>query len=89
MIRDFVTILYGEEIVIVLVTASFFLGLSVGCLLALRLSLRIFQYVFAGSVFLHLTLSSGLSEKRLFQGRLFMIDTEKGDTHVEKGNQPH
>ena len=30
MIRDFVTILYGEEVVIILVTAAFFLGLSIG-----------------------------------------------------------
>ena len=28
MIRDFVTILYGEEVIIVLVTAAFFYGLS-------------------------------------------------------------
>ena len=55
MIRDFVSILYGEEVVIVLVTASFFLGLSVGYTLALRISQRVFQYLFIGSVFLHLT----------------------------------
>ena len=55
MIRDFVSILYGEEVVIVLVTASFFLGLSVGYTLALRISLQTFQYLFVGSVFLHLT----------------------------------
>ena len=55
MIRDFVSILYGEEVVIVLVTASFFLGLSVGYTLALRISQRAFQYLFIGSVFLHLT----------------------------------
>jgi hypothetical protein len=30
MIRDFVAILYGEEVVIILVTAAFFLGLSIG-----------------------------------------------------------
>jgi spermidine synthase len=55
MIRDFVAILYGEEVVIVLVTASFFLGLSAGYLLALRLSTRVFQTLFASSVFLHLS----------------------------------
>ncbi len=36
MIRDFVTVLYGEEVVIVLVTAAFLAGLSVGYLLSLR-----------------------------------------------------
>ena len=30
MIHDFVTILYAEKVVIILVTASFFLGLSLG-----------------------------------------------------------
>ncbi len=55
MIRDFVSILYGEEVVIVLVTASFFLGLSVGYILSLRLSVRVFEYLFIGSVFLHLS----------------------------------
>jgi hypothetical protein len=30
MIRDFVNILYGEEIFIILVTAAFFMGLSIG-----------------------------------------------------------
>jgi hypothetical protein len=34
MIRDFVTILYGEEVVIILVTAAFFLGLSIGYFLS-------------------------------------------------------
>ena len=55
MIRDFVSILYGEEVVIVLVTASFFVGLSVGYLLSLRLSETWFRVLFVGSVFLHLT----------------------------------
>ncbi len=55
MIRDFVSILYGEEVVIVLVTASFFLGLSVGYVLALRLSKTVFQLLLIGSIFLHLT----------------------------------
>ena len=56
LIRDFVSILYGEEVVIVLVTASFFLGLSVGYLLALRLSARVFRGLFLVSVFIHLSL---------------------------------
>ena len=55
MIRDFVSILYGEEVVIVLVTASFFLGLSAGYLLSLRLSRRMFEWLLAAAVFLHLT----------------------------------
>jgi spermidine synthase len=55
MIRDFVSILYGEEVVIVLVTATFFLGLSAGYLLSLRLGARAFRGLFVGSVFLHLT----------------------------------
>jgi spermidine synthase len=55
MIRDFVSILYGEEVVIVLVTASFFLGLSAGYVLALRLSQRAFQILLAVSILLHLT----------------------------------
>ena len=55
MIRDFVSILYGEEVVIVLVTASFFFGLSVGYVVSLRLSVRVFRWLFIGSVFLHLT----------------------------------
>lgn len=55
MIRDFVSILYGEEVVIVLVTASFFFGLSVGYVFSLRLSVAAFRRLFVGSVFLHLT----------------------------------
>ncbi len=55
MIRDFVSILYGEEVVIVLVTASFFFGLSVGYVVALRLSARWFRRLFIVSIFLHLT----------------------------------
>ncbi len=55
MIRDFVSILYGEEVVIVLVTASFFLGLSAGYLLALKLSRHFFQLLLIGSIFLHLS----------------------------------
>jgi spermidine synthase len=55
MIRDFVSILYGEEIVIVIVTSTFFLGLSVGYVLSLRLSARAFRHLFTASVFLHLT----------------------------------
>ncbi len=55
MIRDFVSILYGEEVVIVMVTASFFLGLSAGYLLANKLSLKAFRFLFIFSVFIHLT----------------------------------
>ncbi len=55
MIRDFVSILYGEEVVIVLVTASFFLGLSAGYLLSLRLSRRMFEMLLAVAIFLHLS----------------------------------
>jgi len=55
MIRDFVAILYGEEVVIVLVTAAFFTGLSFGYLLSLRLSQTTFKYLFLASVFIHLT----------------------------------
>ncbi len=55
MIRDFVSILYGEEVVIVLVTASFFVGLSIGYLLALRLSRKVFRRLLVTAIFLHLT----------------------------------
>lgn len=55
MIRDFVTILYGEEVVIVLVTTAFFAGLSAGYVLALRLSARAFERLFIASAFLHLS----------------------------------
>lgn len=55
MVRDFVTVLYGEEVVIVLVTAAFFAGLSVGYALALRLSRRAFEWLFIASLFLHLS----------------------------------
>ncbi len=55
MVRDFVTILYGEEVVITLVTASFFVGLSAGYLLSLKLSLRAFRGLLVAALFLHLT----------------------------------
>lgn len=55
MIRDFVTILYGEEVVIILVTASFFLGLSIGYFLSLKFSEKFFHNSFLAIVFLHLT----------------------------------
>lgn len=55
MIRDFVTILYGEEVVIILVTAAFFLGLSIGYFLSLKFSEKIFEKSFLAIVFLHLT----------------------------------
>lgn len=55
MIRDFVTILYGEEVVIILVTAAFFMGLSIGYFLSLKFSDKFFQNSFLTLVFLHLT----------------------------------
>lgn len=55
MIRDFVTILYGEEVVIILVTAAFFLGLSIGYFLSLKFSDTFFRNSFLTIVFLHLT----------------------------------
>jgi spermidine synthase len=55
MIRDFVTILYGEEVVIILVTAAFFLGLSIGYFLALKFSEKFFERSFLTIAFLHLT----------------------------------
>ncbi len=55
MIRDFVTILYGEEVVIILVTAAFFLGLSIGYFLSLKFSEKFFHHSFLAIVFLHLT----------------------------------
>jgi spermidine synthase len=55
MIRDFVTILYGEEVVIILVTAAFFMGLSVGYFLSLKFSERFFERSFLAIIFLHLT----------------------------------
>jgi hypothetical protein len=55
MIRDFVTILYGEEVVIILVTAAFFMGLSIGYFLSLKFSDKFFHNSFLAIVFLHLT----------------------------------
>jgi spermidine synthase len=55
MIRDFVTILYGEEVVIILVTAAFFLGLSIGYFLSLKFSEKFFETSFLTIAFLHLT----------------------------------
>jgi len=55
MVRDFVTVLYGEEVVIVLVTAAFFAGLSAGYALALRLPRRAFEWLLVASLFLHLS----------------------------------
>ena len=55
MIRDFVTILYGEEVVIILVTAAFFLGLSIGYFLSLKFSDEFFESAFLTIAFLHLT----------------------------------
>ena len=55
MIRDFVTILYGEEVVIILVTAAFFMALSIGYFLSLKFSDQVFEMAFLTIVFLHLT----------------------------------
>ncbi len=55
MIRDFVTILYGEEVVIILVTAAFFLGLSIGYFLSLKFTEEFFESAFLTIAFLHLT----------------------------------
>jgi spermidine synthase len=55
MIRDFVTILYGEEVVIILVTAAFFMGLSIGYFLSLKFSEKFFEQSFLTIAFLHLT----------------------------------
>ena len=55
MVRDFVSILYGEEVVITLVTASFFVGLSGGYVLSLKLSDKAFRVLLVGSLLLHLT----------------------------------
>jgi len=55
MIRDFVTILYGEEVVIILVTAAFFLALSLGYFLSLKFSEQVFETTFLTIAFLHLT----------------------------------
>ena len=55
MIRDFVTILYGEEVVIILVTAAFFLALSIGYYLSLEFSEKFFETAFLTIAFLHLT----------------------------------
>jgi hypothetical protein len=51
MIRDFATILYGEEVVIILVTAAFFLGLSIGYFLSLKFSERFFYNSFIAIFF--------------------------------------
>ncbi|MBF0370946.1 MAG: hypothetical protein HQL52_15970 [Magnetococcales bacterium] len=55
MVRDFVTILYGEEVVIVLVSTTFFLGLSLGYRWSLKLSQRAFMGLLGLSLLLHLT----------------------------------
>ncbi|RMF85960.1 MAG: hypothetical protein D6736_16220 [Nitrospinota bacterium] len=55
MIRDLVTVLYGEEVVIILVTTSFFFGLSIGYVFSLLFSERVFKILLVLSLFLHLT----------------------------------
>lgn len=56
MIRDFVAILGGEQLVILLVTSSFFAALSIGYFLNSILSLKTFQRLFTLSIFLHLSI---------------------------------
>ena len=55
IVRDFVTIFYGEEVVIILITAAFFMGLSVGYFLSLKFSDKFFHNSFFALVFFHLT----------------------------------
>ncbi len=55
LIRDFVAILYGEEITIAIVSAAFFVGISIGYLISRKLSQLNFERLFIGSLFLHLT----------------------------------
>tara|TARA_B100000809_G_scaffold12440_1_gene11472 strand:+ start:489 stop:1904 length:1416 start_codon:yes stop_codon:yes gene_type:complete len=71
MIRDFVTILYGEEVVIILVTAAFFLGLSIGYFLSLKFSEKFFETSFLTIAFLHLTFP--------FSYRMFAVGIAKFD----------
>ena len=71
MIRDFVTILYGEEVVIILVTAAFFLGLSIGYFLSLKFSEKFFKTSFLAIAFLHLTFP--------FSYRMFAVGIAKLD----------
>ncbi len=71
MIRDFVTILYGEEVVIILVTAAFFLGLSIGYFLALKFSEKFFETAFLTIAFLHLTFP--------FSYRLLAVEIARAD----------
>lgn len=73
MIRDFVTILYGEEVVIILVTAAFFLGLSFGYFLSLKFSEKFFEKSFLTIAFLHLTFP--------FSYRMFAVAIAKSDLH--------
>jgi spermidine synthase len=73
MIRDFVTILYGEEVVIILVTAAFFMGLSFGYFLSLKFSENFFEKSFLAITFLHLTFP--------FSYRMFAVAIAKSDLH--------
>jgi hypothetical protein len=73
MIRDFVTILYGEEVVIILVTAAFFLALSIGYFLSLKFSEDFFRKSFLVLAFLHLTFP--------FSYRMFAVGIANFDLH--------
>ncbi len=55
MVRDFVTIIYGEEVAIILVTTAFFSGLSIGYLFSLKFSQSFFKAFAIALGFLHLT----------------------------------
>lgn len=79
MIRDFVAILYGEEVVIALVTGAFFFGLSLGYLFSTRIPRQAWAALFVFSVFLHLTfpysyryLAAGISASDI-GGAWFMV----------------
>ena len=64
MIRDFVTILYGEEVAIILVTAAFFV-LSIGYFLSLKFDDKFFHKSFLAIVFFHLIFPFSPSFNRL------------------------
>lgn len=56
MIRDFVAILGGEQLVIILVTTAFFAALSIGYFCSSRLSTKTFQSLFIITLFLQLSI---------------------------------
>jgi len=56
MVREFTSILYGEEVVIILVTLAYFLGLSLGYALSDRISPKVFFAFSLISFLLHWSL---------------------------------